>query len=88
MLLNKSIVQCIVATLEPLYSGPPWDSLKCPDRGRCPHFRGVLIEGFHCICMHYDAYQPLYLNMYVLYYMHVTYYNLFTYVSYYWFLHV
>ena len=25
----------------------PWDGLKCPiiDKGRCPHLRGVLIEG-------------------------------------------
>ena len=38
-------------TVEPLYSGHPWDSFtcKCPDLRRCPHFRYVLIEGLHCM---------------------------------------
>ena len=34
---------------KPLYSVHPWDSFKCPDSRRCPHFRGVLIEGIHYI---------------------------------------
>ena len=33
-----------IATVEPLYSGHPWDSLKCPDYRRCPHFRGCFIH--------------------------------------------
>ena len=36
-------------TVESLYSGHPWDSFKCPDLRRCPHFRYVLIEGLHCM---------------------------------------
>ena len=31
-------------TVEPLYSGHPWGSLKSPDQRRCPHFRGCLIH--------------------------------------------
>ena len=29
-----------------------WDHRQCPDKGRRPHFRGVLIEGCHCICIY------------------------------------
>ena len=29
-----------------------WDRAWYPDYGRYPHFRGVLIEGFHCIYMY------------------------------------
>jgi hypothetical protein len=32
-----------------LYVLCSWDHTWCPDWGRCPHFRGVLIKGFHCI---------------------------------------
>ena len=35
-----TILYCIVLfTVEPLYSGHPWDKYKCPD------YRGVLISG-------------------------------------------
>ena len=33
------LILIIVNTVEPLYSGHPWDKCKCPD------YRGVLIAG-------------------------------------------
>ena len=42
-------------------------------KGRCPHFRGVLIEGFHCtIHLHgIGTYMYMYNIMYMYMHMHM-----------------
>ena len=46
-----------------------WDRAWCPDSRRCPHFRGVLIEGFHSM-YYYTTVTLLHCNALIKMYTH------------------